>query len=80
MTTMTEPTTRTLDVPGAVLTYDVRPVDSSTSPVLLLIGSPMGAGGFVHARRALHRPHGRHLRPARRRAQHEGRSGEPVHA
>ena len=24
MTTMTEPTTHTLDVPGAVLTYDVR--------------------------------------------------------
>ena len=46
MTTMTEPTTRTLDAPGAILTYDVRPVDSSTSPALLLIGSPMGAGGF----------------------------------
>jgi pimeloyl-ACP methyl ester carboxylesterase len=46
MTTMTEPTTRTLDVPGAVLTYDVRPVESSTFPALLLIGSPMGAGGF----------------------------------
>jgi pimeloyl-ACP methyl ester carboxylesterase len=47
MTTMTEPTTRTLDVPGAVLTYDVRNAGSSTAPVLLLIGSPMGAGGFV---------------------------------
>jgi pimeloyl-ACP methyl ester carboxylesterase len=47
MTTMTEPTTRTLEVPGAVLTYDVRKADSSTAPVLLLIGSPMGAGGFV---------------------------------
>jgi pimeloyl-ACP methyl ester carboxylesterase len=46
MATMTEPTTHTLDVPGAVLTYDVRRVDSSTSPALLLIGSPMGAGGF----------------------------------
>jgi pimeloyl-ACP methyl ester carboxylesterase len=43
---MTEPTTRTLDVPGAVLTYDVRPNDSSTAPLLLLIGSPMGATGF----------------------------------
>ena len=43
---MPEPTTRTLDVPGAVLTYDVRPNDSSAEPVLLLIGSPMGAGGF----------------------------------
>ncbi len=45
MTTMTEPTTRTLDVPGAVLTYDVRPADSP-APVLLMIGSPMGASGF----------------------------------
>jgi pimeloyl-ACP methyl ester carboxylesterase len=46
MTTMTEPTTRTLDVPGATLTYDVRRVDSP-APALFLIGSPMGAGGFV---------------------------------
>ena len=46
MTTRTEPTTRTLEVPGAVLTYDVRKADSGTAPVLLLIGSPMGAGGF----------------------------------
>jgi pimeloyl-ACP methyl ester carboxylesterase len=36
----------TLDVPGAALTYDIRPNDSSTEPVLLLIGSPMGAAGF----------------------------------
>jgi len=43
---MTEPTTNTLDVPGAVLTYDVRRADSPTAPVLLMIGSPMGAGGF----------------------------------
>jgi pimeloyl-ACP methyl ester carboxylesterase len=47
MTTMAEPTTRTLDVPGAVLTYDVRPGDDSPAPALLLIGSPMGAGGFA---------------------------------
>ncbi len=46
MTTMTEPTTSTLDAPGAVLTYDVRSGGSPTDPVLLLIGSPMGAGGF----------------------------------
>jgi pimeloyl-ACP methyl ester carboxylesterase len=44
---MTEPMTQTLDVPGAVLTYDVRRNDASTEPTLLLIGSPMGAGGFV---------------------------------
>ena len=43
---MTEPETHTLDVPGAVLPYDVRSSDASTQPVLLLIGSPMGASGF----------------------------------
>ncbi len=47
MTTMTEPTTRTLEVPGAVLTYDVRPSGDTSQPPLVLIGSPMGAGGFV---------------------------------
>jgi pimeloyl-ACP methyl ester carboxylesterase len=46
MTTMTEPTTSTLDAPGAVLTYDVRKADLGTAPMLLLIGCPMGAGGF----------------------------------
>jgi pimeloyl-ACP methyl ester carboxylesterase len=44
---MTEPKTHTLDVPGAVLHYDVRSNESSTEPVLLLIGSPMGADGFA---------------------------------
>jgi pimeloyl-ACP methyl ester carboxylesterase len=43
---MTEPKSYTLDVPGAVLTYDVRSNGSSTEPVLLLIASPMGAAGF----------------------------------
>jgi hypothetical protein len=43
---MTEPKTDTLEVPGAVLTYDVRSNDSSTAPVLLMIASPMGAAGF----------------------------------
>src|SRR5581483_6855951 len=43
---MTEPTTHTLDVPGAVLHYDVRRNDSSTEPVLLLFASPMDARGF----------------------------------
>ena len=38
---MAEPTTQTLEVAGAILTYDVRSVDSSTEPVLLMIGSPM---------------------------------------
>jgi pimeloyl-ACP methyl ester carboxylesterase len=44
--TVTEPMSRTLEVPGAILTYDVRPNDASTDPTLLLIGSPMGAAGF----------------------------------
>ncbi len=43
--TMTEPTTRTLEVPGVKLTYDVRPGTGSDIP-LFLIGSPMGAAGF----------------------------------
>jgi pimeloyl-ACP methyl ester carboxylesterase len=46
MTTMTEPTTHTLEAPGATLTYDIRPNDSSTEPILFLIGSPMGGSGF----------------------------------
>ncbi|MFG1816274.1 alpha/beta fold hydrolase [Kribbella sp. NPDC049174] len=42
---MPEPVTSTIDVPGATLTYDVRG-ELSNQPVLLLIGSPMGASGF----------------------------------
>ena len=42
---MPDPVTHTLDVPGAVLTYDVRG-DLADQPVLLMIGSPMGASGF----------------------------------
>ena len=44
---MTEPKTYTLEVPGAVLSYDIRSNDADTEPVLLIIGSPMGADGFV---------------------------------
>jgi pimeloyl-ACP methyl ester carboxylesterase len=44
---MTEPKTDTLHAPGAVLSDDIRSADSSTRPVLLIIGSPMGADGFV---------------------------------
>jgi pimeloyl-ACP methyl ester carboxylesterase len=44
---MTEQTTHTLEVPGAQLTYDVRRTDDAAEPTLLLIGSPMGAAGFV---------------------------------
>jgi pimeloyl-ACP methyl ester carboxylesterase len=45
MTTLVQPTTRTLAAPGVTLTYDVREADT-TEPPLFLIGSPMGAGGF----------------------------------
>jgi pimeloyl-ACP methyl ester carboxylesterase len=44
--TMTVPTQHSLDVPGAVLAYDIRRTDDSTEPILFLIGSPMGAAGF----------------------------------
>lgn len=40
---MTEPTTATLDVPGARLCYDVR----GSGPVLMLVGAPMDASGFA---------------------------------
>lgn len=46
-TTMTEPKTYTIDTPDVKLTYDVRPNESSTERPLLIIGSPMGAAGFV---------------------------------
>ena len=46
MTRRPSQTTHTLNVPGATLTYDIRPNDTSTEPILLLIGSPMGAAGF----------------------------------
>jgi pimeloyl-ACP methyl ester carboxylesterase len=48
-------TTQTLAVPGATLTYDLRPAaaasaqapaGAASAPALLLIGSPMGAAGF----------------------------------
>ena len=45
-TTATAPITRALEVPGATLTYDVRPNESSTHLPLFLIGAPMGAGGY----------------------------------
>jgi pimeloyl-ACP methyl ester carboxylesterase len=44
--TLTQPTTQTLEVPGATLTYDVRPGGSGSEAPLFLIGSPMGAAGF----------------------------------
>src|SRR6266480_3384074 len=44
---MTEPVTYTLEVPGALLRYDVRDSDPAGGPVLVMIGSPMGAAGFA---------------------------------
>ena len=45
---MSDPTTHTLDVPGATLHYDVREPDGdSAAPPLLLIASPMDARGFA---------------------------------
>ncbi|GAB2623234.1 alpha/beta fold hydrolase [Pseudactinotalea suaedae] len=41
-------TTHTLEVPGAVLTYDVHEPDGpSDHPPLFVFGSPMGASGFA---------------------------------
>jgi pimeloyl-ACP methyl ester carboxylesterase len=44
--TMTDTTARTLEAPGATLTYDVRPGGSPDVPPLFLLGSPMAASGF----------------------------------
>ncbi|MDQ7904947.1 alpha/beta hydrolase [Phytohabitans sp. ZYX-F-186] len=43
---MTNPQTRTVDAPGATVTYDVYAAQSA-EPALLLIGSPMDASGFA---------------------------------
>lgn len=44
---MTEVKTHTLRAPGCDLYYDIRQNAASTEPPLLMIGSPMGAAGFV---------------------------------
>ncbi len=44
---MGEPKTYTLETPGAVLHYDVRGNGGAGHPVLLFVGSPMGASGFA---------------------------------
>jgi pimeloyl-ACP methyl ester carboxylesterase len=43
----TEPQTHELEVPNAVLTYDVRRNETTSEPPLMLIGSPMAAAGFT---------------------------------
>jgi pimeloyl-ACP methyl ester carboxylesterase len=46
--TMVATMTETLDVPGAVLTYDVhRPENPGQHRALFILGSPMGASGFA---------------------------------
>ena len=45
-TPLAETATHTLRVPGAELTYDIVRNEASAAPVLMLIGSPMGAAGF----------------------------------
>src|SRR5437667_312609 len=44
---MDDRVTQTIEVPGAVLTYDVRTNESASAPILVMIGSPMGAAGFA---------------------------------
>lgn len=44
---MTEAVTHELEVPGAVLRYDVRASTAPDGPALVMIGSPMGAAGFA---------------------------------
>ena len=44
--TITEATTRTLEAPGATITYDVRPAGSTAHRPLFILGSPMAASGF----------------------------------
>src|SRR3954466_11407375 len=44
---MTEAVTHTREGPGAVLRYDVRESEPAGGPVLVMIGSPMGAAGFT---------------------------------
>jgi pimeloyl-ACP methyl ester carboxylesterase len=44
---MSEPVTHKLEVSGAVLRYDVRENEPASGPVLVMIGSPMGAAGFA---------------------------------
>ena len=76
---MTEATTHTIDAPGAVVTYDVRPGSDAYKTPLVMVASPMAAAGFTTVGRPFHRPHRRHLRPAAQRAQqtHHGCGSHP---
>ena len=78
--------TRVVGEGADAITYDVRGdlADATPDrPALMIIGSPMDAGGLRHPRGPLHRPPRRHLRPARRGAQpdrHAPRSTPEQHA
>ena len=58
-TTTTKPTSRTLAVPGAELTYDIRPNDTSTETLAADHRLPDGRERLRDAGRALPRPHRR---------------------
>lgn len=45
-TSTTATSTRTIEVPGATIVYDVRPGTSNERPPLFLVGLPMTADGF----------------------------------
>ena len=44
---MPEATTHTIDAPGAVVTYDVRPGSDASKTPLVMVASPMAAAGFT---------------------------------
>jgi pimeloyl-ACP methyl ester carboxylesterase len=46
-TTTADAHARTLEAPGATIAYDIRPNETSTETPLFILGSPMGASGFV---------------------------------
>ena len=47
MKTLIEPSSHTLQAPGATIVYDVREAAPTSAPPLFIIGSPMGADGFL---------------------------------
>ncbi len=67
-----EPTTHTLEVPTAVLTYDIRRPDASDRPGAADDRLAHGCGRLRHPGPLVHGPDGRHLRSARSGA-------EPAH-
>ena len=67
---MSEPRTRTLDVPGGRLHYDIRAAEAeTTAPILLMFASPMDTSGFTTLAGYFRDRTRGHLRSARSRAQ-----------